>query len=380
MRQKGILQLSSNVGFFGAENVIFELAKELSRMDYQPVVGVFRNTQNPHVELAEVTQKHNIEAKVFDCNGRFDLRTIFSIKDFVKRNNIRIIHSHGYKTNMYALLAGQSENVPLIATCHPWITPTFKMKMYAWLDKIWLNRFDKIVAISDEVRMKILGRGVDETKVLIIDNGIDIRRFGKNFDINPIRQEFNIKPEAQVIGTIGRLSEEKGHALFINAAKMLLDDFANLFFIIVGDGPFREKLQKQAVELGLQNHLLFTGICNDIPKILALMDIFVLPSLTEGLPMVLLEAMAAKKPIIATNVGDIPRVIQQNETGLLVRPNDVYGLKEAITTLLNHKDKAVSLAQKAYSKVAQDFSSECMARKYLEIYEDLLEKYSYRKG
>ena len=376
MRQIGVLQLRSSSGFFGAENVIFELAKELTRSDYKPFVGVFKNSRNPHIELGEITKSYKIETVFFQSDGQFDLRTLFAIKDFIDNNNIRIIHSHGYKTNIYALLVGWFKRIPVIVTCHPWIKTSPRMRLYARLDKMWLNRFDRIIAVSDEVQKEILNSRVVNSKVSIIDNGIDIDRFTDSFNIDNIRKDFNIKSNLKVVGTIGRLSEEKGHSLFLNAAKLVVERYSDIKFIIVGDGPLKRKLQESVLDLNLQNHVVFTGIRNDIPRILTLFDIFVLPSLTEGLPMVLLEAMAAKKPIVATNVGNIPKLILHNITGLLVNPNDVYGLTEAIKALLNNKEKADLFALNSFAKVLRDFSSESMAKQYMEIYKDLLKKYS----
>jgi len=348
------------------------LTKQLIGTRYRPIIGVIRNTQDPHIELAEIAQSHHIDTKIFDCCGQFDVRTLFALRCFLTRNKVGILHSHGYKADFYAMLATRFKKISLLATCHPWNETEYSLKarLYARLDRVLLRNFDKIVAVSDEIRRDLLASGISESKVSIIDNGIDIQRFAISYNKNEIRKKFNIRGETQVIGTIGRLTKEKGHLLFIQAARMLRETFPNTFFIVVGDGPLRKKLQKKSVELGLQNHLLFMGIRKDIPKLLAVMDIFVLPSLSEGLPMVLLEAMAARKPIVATNVGAISKAITHNKSGILVRAN-VHDLKEGIAALLCHKDKCRSLAKKGYEKVTREFSSEHMAQKYIEIYEQL---------
>jgi len=364
------------MGFFGVENTIMELSKELSRISpYLPIIGVFKNAQNPHIELAELARLHNLDAKVFECRGPLDLKAAFSIREFIKRNGVKIVHSHGCKANFYALLSTRfiNNNLALSATCYPWndITYSFKGKLYSYLDKSWLNRFDRIITDSDETRLEILRRGLPRTKVLTIDNGIDVSRFENIIDTSEVQKTFGIKTQQEIIGTIGRLSEEKGHFLFIEMARELLEDFPNLSFLIVGDGPLKEKLQKKVSELGLQEHILFTGIRSDIPEILSVIDIFVLPSLSEGLPMVLLEAMAAKKPVVATNVGAVPRVITHNETGIIVRP-DVRDLKDGVIVLLKDKTKAKRLGWKAYCKIKEQFSSTRMAQKYIEVYEQVL--------
>ena len=371
MKKTKILQLRSSVGFFGAENVIAELSKQLSEYGYHTIIGVLENSKSPHIELAKVAEQYNLETKIFKCTGQFDFSTAISIRTFIKEQDIDIIHSHGYKANFYALLATLIKNVSLIATCHPWIKINLKVKIYSWFDKLLLNRFNRIVVISEEIKQDILKSGVSENKVTVIDNGIDISRFSNKHKSNDFLKEYNIKPAKKIIGTIGRLSEEKGQKFFIEAAKVLLEKYPDLFFMIVGDGPLKEELQTKALHYRIQDHLIFTGISDNIPKILAGMDIFVLPSLTEGLPMVLLEAMAAKKPIIATDVGAIPRVISDRKSGHLIKPGNTNELIEALTILLNDQSYTSRIAQNGYETAINKYSAKEMTKKYVEIYEQL---------
>ena len=175
-----------------------------------------------------------------------------------------------------------------------------------------------------------------------------------------------------MIGAVGRLSEEKGHAVLLAAAESLVAEFSDLCFMLVGDGPQREKLTQEVAAMGLQKNVLLTGVCSDIPKALAVMDIFVLPSLTEGLPMALLEAMAAQKTIVATAVGSIPRVLRNQENGVTVPPNDAPALSAALAALLNHRQSALRFAERAYADV-QSFSAATMGRKYVKLYDQLIE-------
>ncbi|MFW9973295.1 MAG: glycosyltransferase family 4 protein [Candidatus Odinarchaeota archaeon] len=371
MKKKKILQLRSSNGFFGAENVIIELSRQLSNSNYHPVIGVIENSKNPHIELAEAAERYNIETEIFKCKGQFDISTANKIRGFIKQNEIEIIHSHGYKANFYALLAALFMKVNLIATCHPWIKINLIIKFYSWLDKLLLNRFDEIVVISEEIKREILMSGVFESKITIINNGIDISRFMNNYNRDEILKSFDIIPDKIIIGTVGRLSEEKGHIILIEAAKKLLENFPNLIFMIVGDGPLRKELEAKVLDLGIQDHFSFTGISDDIPKALAAMDIFVLPSLTEGLPMALLEAMAATKPIIATDVGAIPKLIINGKNGRLIEPGDSNALIEATTFLLNNQNYTAHIAKKGYETVINKYSAKGMAEKYINIFDKL---------
>jgi len=371
MSKKKILQLRSSIGFFGAENVIAELVTELASPEYQPIIGVFRNPKNPHLELIDFARKKNIESAIFDCQREFDLKTIISIRNFIKKNNIDIIQTHGYKSNFYALFATLFDNIPLIATCHPWIKTSRRVKIYAKIDKFLLKKFDRIVAISEEVKQEIINAGISVDKISIIDNGINVGRFEKQFDIEKLRKQFGIPVYSKVIGTVGRLSSEKGHYILLEAAEKIIKKYPSTFFIIAGDGKLKDRLKSRAKQFKIEQNFLLPGLINDIPELLSILDIFVLPSLKEGLPMALLEAMAARKPIVATNVGNIPLAIVHNETGLLVEPGDTPALENAIIELLNNKNKANKLVQNGYVAIFNKFTSKIMTRKYIELYETL---------
>ena len=374
MSKNTVLQLRSSIGYFGAENVVVELAKSLSKTDYHSIVGVMNNTYNPHIEMADVAKKNKLETKIFDCDSPFSLKTILEMRKFIKQRKIDIIQSHGYKTNFYAIFAALFERKPLICTCHPWTETSYnlKAKIYSWLDKHLLTRFDKLVAVSSNVRDEIIAQGISKDKITLIENGIDIHRFSNSFNKEELCRKYKIDPGRRIIGTIGRLVKEKAQDLFLEAAKLIIENFPEAYFLIVGDGPLRDYLLGKVEALNLHENVRFTGVCDDIPEILALMDIFVLSSISEGLPMVLLEAMAARKPIVTTKVGEVPKIITDNQDGIIVSPNNVTELKTAIEFLLMNKNKANLFAQKVYHKVIQHFSSEVMAERYIKIYEQLL--------
>ncbi len=367
-----ILQLISSTGFFGAENVVVQLSKELSQAGLKLHVGVFRNRQNPHTEVADRAEELSLKAKVFPCNGRFDPRAMLQIRKFIKGKRIDLIHCHGYKANFYALMAASFTRLPLITTCHNWIGSGFKMKFYERLDKIILRRFNKIIAVSDEIKEEILDSRIPKSKVSVINNGIDLSRF-KGIRKTNIREEFKIAPRNKIVGTIGRLTKEKGHIYLLQVAKEVSKKFLDTTFLIVGDGILREKLMEQAKAMGLEDKVIFTGFRKDIPEILSLMDVFVLPSLIEGLPMVLLEAMAARKPIVATSVGEIPKILEQGKLGVLVKPKDVRALADAIISILRANNGKINrITQNSYNKVRDDYSSTKMAERYLEVYQEIL--------
>ena len=375
---KKVLQLRSSVGFFGAENVIMEVAKAIVDSPYEPIIGVLENSHNPHTELAAVARKNGVTSKIFPCDGRFSRQTAAAVRQYMVENEIAIVHAHGYKADFYALFATLNTGYKRVATIHPWLIESNRAssaKFYMAFDKALLRSFHSIVAISDEMRAQVVRDGMKPARVVTIENGIDLQRFAAAQNVAPARQDFGIPAGARVIGAVGRLSEEKGHTVLLAAAKSLVAEFPDLCFMLVGDGPEREKLMQEVAALGLQKHVIFAGVCSDIPKALAVMDIFVLPSLTEGLPMALLEAMAAKKPIIATAVGSIPRVIRNQENGVIVPPRDAPALSQALKILLNHRSNALRFADGAFKDVLS-FSAATMGKKYVKLYDQLVEHQS----
>jgi len=364
-----VLQLINSLGFFGAENVLMELSKALKH-NVEPIVGVFNNKYNPHMEVAEEAERYNLKTAVFPCNGRFDPRTFLALRTFFKNGRIDLVHTHNYKSNFYAFFASSGLNLPLITTCHNWPGTTAKMRFYAALDKRLLNGFERVVAVSDLVKDEILHHGISLSKVSIIPNGIDINKFTTQLedDKKKIRKDLGVPIDCKLVGTVGRLSEEKGHDFLVVAARIVLHHYQKAMFLIVGDGPQMERLKREANQLPF----IFTGVRNDMPGLYSAMDLFVLPSLNEGLPMVLLEAMASHKPVVATKVGDVSKLIRDGQNGLLVEPGDGNCLADALLYLLGNDEKRSLIAQEGYRTVLEYFSSKVMADKYFETYQEVL--------
>jgi len=376
-----VLHLISSSGFFGADNMLIELSKELRHTIFSPIIGVFKNLHNPHLEVAEEAKRYSFPVEIFPCNGRLDLKTLLLIRRFLEEQKIDIIHTHGYKSNLYALAASFGKKVSRVATCHNWLGDDPRMKFYERLDKSFLNRFDRVIAVSDSVKQEILNHNISPKKVLTIYNGINIDRFDNQEKADSIRRKFGIDESGKVIGTVGRLSEEKGHIHLLHAAEKVLQEYPKVKFLIVGDGPLRRHLEAKSLQLAKsgsakagssESPFVFAGVRNSMPAIYSMMDIFVLPSLTEGFPMALLEAMASQRPVVATKVGAVPKIIEHGHSGLLVPPGDVKALAKAIMDLLANLQKASHLAKHAHQKVKLHFSSQRMAERYVEVYQDIV--------
>lgn len=371
-----ILQLISTKGFFGAENVVVNLSRGLKDMGFNVYIGIFCDLRKAsNLTIIEEIKKYNIPFLIFDCRKKFDFNNLLKLRKFIKEKNIDIVHSHNYKSNIYSFFATLFLKCKKVATCHLWAGESFKMKFYEFLDKLFLKKFDKVVGVSEKIISELIKSSIPKEKIEFVSNGIDIEKFTpEKIDktkVTQIKKELGIKDNEKVVGTIGRLSKQKGHIYLIYAAKEIIKEFPNVKFLIVGDGELKEELLLEVKKLNLEEKIIFTGFRNDIPEILNVIDIFVLPSLNEGMPMVLLEAMAAKKPIIATNVGAIPKLIENNKTGFLIELKSEKKIYECIITLLKDSKKSLLFTQNTYGKVKNEYSLEYMTEKYLNIYKQL---------
>jgi glycosyltransferase involved in cell wall biosynthesis len=361
-----VLHLISSLGFFGAENVVLEIAKYAG---YRCIVGVFENSSNPHLELAEEAKKLNLSVATFTCNSKLDPKTILHLRNYLKHERIQILHTHNYKSNIYGLSASLGLKLPVVTTCHTWFGKTLKMKVYFWLDKFLLDRYDKVIAVSEPIREEVLSKGVSPEKVVTISNGIDLNKFSGDHRVDRLRKEFGIDKHDRVIGTVGRLTEQKGHVYLLKALKSVVRNYPKTKCLIVGDGPLKPHLMQRSES----SNIIFTGLRDDMPQIYSLLDIFVLPSIEEGLPMVLLEAMASKNPVVATNVGDIPKVLTE-ETGCLIAAGKEKQLADAILFLLANDEKAKQMGVNGRGRIEKFFSSQKMAEKYGDVYSTLLKR------
>ncbi len=372
-KTRKILLLRSNIGFYGAERVVLELAKGLRACGHQPIVGVIHNLRNPHYDFESAAQNARLAFKVFNSRRPWDWRTIKAIRAFALQEKIDVVHSHGYKADVYAWLASHGGGWPLVSTCHPWLeTDTNrKAKIYADIDKLVLSRFSHVVAISQAVKKEYLASRSAKRHIDVIANGIDLDTFDVSVNHAELRQELSIANGARIVGAVGRLSPEKGYDVLLQAfARLGAEETDTVVLMLVGDGPEREKLLRLGETLKIADRLRFLGARTDVPALLKLMDVFVLSSFTEGVPMALLEAMAAHRPIVATEVGEVSQILG-SDAGLLVKPNDVGGLVDAIGRLLEDRGLAQKYGENARRRVAQHYSSDVMAAKYLDIYERL---------
>jgi glycosyltransferase involved in cell wall biosynthesis len=232
---------------------------------------------------------------------------------------------------------------------------------------------DRLIAVSEEVReYQLRYTFIPPEKIVTIDNGVDMRRFdGKEEAGRAVRAEFGIAPDAPLVGMIGRLTEQKDHATFLQAVGHIRAALPKTRFLVVGDGPLRENLIEQARSLKLDDAVIFAGLRSDIPAVMAALDVLVFSSRWEGLPVTLLEGMAAAKPVVSTAVGGVPGVVGEGESALLVPAGMASVLADAVVRVLRDPALAQKLSALARARVREKYSLDSMLDRTLALYEEL---------
>jgi glycosyltransferase involved in cell wall biosynthesis len=358
-----ILHLISSGGFYGAESMLILLSRHLEMEGCKVIVGVFSDPRNPPPEVAERAREHGLHTELIPCGGRFRWGAVRQIRGIMADNSMDVLHAHGYKTNLYARLAARKCRAALVSTAHTWQSQhQLIMRLYATLDRLVLRQFDRVATVSDVLALDLKSAGVDPVRVTTIPNGVET---WQRSDVVPVFPDWSDGP---IVGMIARLAPEKGGDVLLRAAPAVLAGFPDARFVLVGDGPCRPAWESLARQLGISERAIFTGTRSDVRNIYARLDVVVLPSFNEGLPMCLLEAMSAGRPVIATPVGAVVKLVIPGETGLLVPTGDADELAKAIQRLLGDREEARRLGENARAHVEAGFTAGIMTRRYLNLY------------
>ncbi len=288
-----------------------------------------------------------------------------------------IVHTHKYKDSILGSIVARCLRVPhVVRVVHGMPEPfkglkNLKMACYTLADRFVTSRLiDRIVAVSSDIE-KFLVLTYGRKRVVCIHNGIDLEAVHITIQNSEKRKEWQIEEDAVVIGTVGRLVPVKGHAILLEALQVLRRSIPNVKLLFVGDGPLRGHLEAQVNRLGLNQAVIFAGHQEQSYDFINMMDIFVLPSLHEGIPMVLLEALAMRRPVIATRVGGIPEVVSHGISGMLVSPANPDELAAGLRHMVQDPEKAAAFGIAGRRQVEQNFTASIMANRTAAMYRSL---------
>jgi glycosyltransferase involved in cell wall biosynthesis len=359
-----VLQLISSTGFYGAERVVASLSSNLAAMDCDVTIGLFNGARL--ADRARFSNEQEGAPKLwdFECRGRFDVAALIRLVHYLRRSQTDVLHAHGYKANLYGFVAANITGCRVVSTCHNWTNRSSLLRRYAALDKRMLPHFDRVFAVSESVAHLVRETGLRSHRVQLILNGVDTT----GLQVLPSPAD---APWPPVIACLSRLSPEKGVDVLIRALPRILQRFPEARCNVAGEGPERDRLTKLAEELGVVDCLNLLGSCADPWELLAGCTVFVQPSRLDGLPMAILEAMAAARPVVASAIGGIPTLLRDGKLGVLVQPENTEALAEGVLCLLNDSAMRTRMAEQSSSFVRTHYSASLMARQYLQAYADL---------
>jgi len=353
------------------EEVMVAVAKKAKEYNTR-VYYVFPG--DPIVELSNRIRDAGGTIVLLPIKNRIDLRFILMFVSLLKRERIGIVHSHFDLANFPILLSRIIFRKPIYYWHQHHITggkhPIARRIFYGYLSL----EARKIIAISKAVKDDLVSKGLNKEKIELVYNGLNVDRFMSDYmdKVGELRSEFNIAKTDIVISCIAQGRPEKGQLYLIEAFKRISDVYPNARLLLVGakGHPYISVLNEIADKLKISGKIVFTEMRNDVPQILCLTDIVVIPSLSEGLSYCALEAMASGKPVIASNVGGLPELINDNITGILVEPKDIKGLERALSAVISDNAKREYLANNAREFISKsDFRLESMVNKLYNLYE-----------
>lgn len=361
-----VFHLHSGAGLYGAEQMLLGLIPALIRQGVESTLLCLDNYREDAQPLYERACALRIPAQRLPCRGRFDWTTVRALREVLRAHPNALLHVHGYKSAFYARLACGTGGPRIVSTLHGHVEGTRRLNLYQNLERRLMRGFDRICIVSAAMQPALANGGIAASRIELIENGVDTARFRP--DVEPLsRPEHGIPQDAFVFGSALRLSAEKNPLGLLDAFAEVLQQFPRCWLALAGDGPLRAAVLARAGELGIDGHLRLLGTRDDLERFYPMLDCFVLASLSEGLPLALLEAMSAARPLVSTAVGQIPGVLSGLRT-TLVPPGDAAALATAMCAACMEGHVArPDLRQ----RVLERYSVARMARDYAILYRSL---------
>ncbi|MBJ2129621.1 glycosyltransferase [Alteromonas sp. IB21] len=363
-----VLQFICSTGFYGAERWVLALSKHLpDNVSSELVV-----TLEPGTEELELVKQFKAFGKThhIPMQGRFDLRAVSKLADLIQEQDIDIIHTHGYKSDILGVMAARKAGIPCVVTPHGFENAAdLKLRLFIWLGCQSMRFADKVVPLSKQLMSDVEKFNISPDKLEYIQNGVDLS------EVEAVRQTKTDKPkEKKTIGFVGQMISRKNIKAILDCFESLYKKRQDIELVLLGDGEDRPSLEAYSKTLASASDIHFLGFRNDRLQLLRDFDLFVMTSTLEGIPRCLMEACAMEIPVSAYDIAGIDQLITHNESGLLVPLHDINQLEKDWEKLLDDKALASSLAQNSKLFVEANFSAKRMADEYLELFEGILKE------
>ncbi|MFO0810229.1 MAG: glycosyltransferase [Gemmataceae bacterium] len=304
--------------------------------------------------------------------GPWDWRVVSAFLNLCRRERVAIWHGHDYKSNALGLLVRRFWPMKLVTTVHGWVKHTNRTPLYYKVDKVCLPRYEAVLCVSQDLHDSCLEVGVPADRCRMIENGIDTDDFARRSDTATAKARLNVRPGRLAVGAVGRLSPEKGFDVLIRAAHALIQSGVDLELLIAGEGSEAVTLQALIVELGLVDRVRLVGHVADPRPFYEALDVYALSSHREGLPNVLLEAMALEVPVVATRVNGVPRLVRDGDNGVLIEPGSAEALAAALGAMLGDAAARARYAAAGRRTVVDHYGFKARMEKVRAIYDELL--------
>jgi glycosyltransferase involved in cell wall biosynthesis len=369
-----VAHLIGRLGTGGAERQLVNYLLAADRQDFRHTAVCLAKT-GERGELVGQVEAAGIPVISLPVRPRFAPCSLRRLINWMRRQNVAVVHTHMHHAALWGRVAGKLAGVPVLVTTEHG-KELWKNSLQIAIDRGLSRWTSRHIAVSlDGMQIRRQRERIAADRILLIPNGVPIPADPVNESRRRrVREEFGLPANAPILGTVGRLVEAKGYEHLLAALKILRADHPDLRWLAVGEGDRREALTRLAAELDLSDAVIWAGKRHDIDDLLAAMDLWVMSSIREGLPVALLEAMAAQKPIVATQVGGIPDAARDGREALLVPPSDPKALAGAIAKVLRQPELASELAAAARQRAVAEYGIAGVAKRIEDIYRQELQK------
>ncbi len=358
----------------GPDKTILNSPRFLHAAGYDTLCAYMRPPGDPGFAQLELkAQRWNAPLFAIDDEGALDWRVLPRLLHLCRKHKVALWHAHDYKSNLLGLILRRFWPMRLVTTVHGWVHHTSRTPLYYAVDRFCLPRYERVLAVSEDLRQRCLECGVRSERCLLIENAIDTEEFRRKFNVVEAKNELGWSSRTFVIGAVGRLSPEKGFDILLRALAEIRGRGVDAELLLAGEGHEQPKLEALASQLGCREQLHLTGFQSDVRPQYQAMDAFALSSLREGLPNVVLEAMALETPVVATRIAGVPRVIDDGVNGLLVSPGSVEELAAALLRLIHDEELRRRLGLAGRQTIETRYSFARRMQKIAAIYDDLLD-------
>jgi glycosyltransferase involved in cell wall biosynthesis len=363
-----LVHLTASTFYGGPERQMFGLARALAG-DCRTSFVLFAEGGRCR-SFAEEANGRGFDTTVLVNDTPHLLPALRELTERMRQERAEMLLCHGYKANLLGRIAARRCGIPAVAVSRGWTAESLRVRMYEQLDRWNLRWMDRVVCVSEGQAAKVRCAGVRDNRITVIRNAVRTDRFPNPRPAQRTRLEHMFPtPPKRIIGAAGRLSPEKGFGVLVEAAARIADSSTG--FVHFGDGPLREQVQQRIETLGLANRFVLAGFRNDLDHLMPCFDVLALPSFTEGLPNVVLEAFAAGVPVVATAVGGTPEIVQDGVNGRLVSPGEPTQLADRIRDVLTDDAERNAMGARGRRRVLDEFTFEAQARHYLQLFGEL---------